>query len=130
MYIFRRELAYLFTEDDELAEMVVYALPIALLMTIGDYMQGVLSGAIKATGLQHYATVFCLISYWIVSMPITYVLAFVLDYGLRGIWGGIPVASALVGSSFLIMLYSTDYPKLSERIVEKLKHEPKGKIIF
>lgn len=56
MYILRVQLAYLFTEDDILAEMVSSTIPVIITMTLGDNLQGMAQGIIKAMGYQNYAT--------------------------------------------------------------------------
>ena len=56
MYILRVQLSYFFTEDDELAHMVSSTIPIIILMTLADDLQGMAQGIIKAMGYQKYAT--------------------------------------------------------------------------
>ena len=46
LYAFRVQVAYFFTEDDELAHMIIITIPIMILMNLGDFMQGKYSNVI------------------------------------------------------------------------------------
>ncbi|CAI2363663.1 unnamed protein product [Moneuplotes crassus] len=121
MFLFRHTLAGIFTSDEELGNTIVMALPLVFAMTFGDYLQGICQGCIKAMGKQNFASVICLVGYWIVCIPLTYYMTFSLDLGIRGVWGGLPIGLFIVGTLFVTMICLTDMEKLSEKITSKLE---------
>ena len=130
IYCLREELAYAFTTDKVLANVIISAMPLLVILTIGDYIQGIAQGTIRAMGYQHYASIVSLFCYWVVSLSLTYILAFVYNYGIRGIWGGMPLALLLSSLSFLYLIYSTDFEKLSVEIVDRIHKEGEGKYLL
>jgi len=54
--LFKKQLAYFFTEDAELADQIISTLPVMAVMNLFDSIQGMCQGVIKAMGYQKYAT--------------------------------------------------------------------------
>mmetsp|Transcript_11460 Transcript_11460/g.11421 ORF Transcript_11460/g.11421 Transcript_11460/m.11421 type:complete len:97 (+) Transcript_11460:3-293(+) len=96
--------------------MVITAMPLISLSTIGDYTQGISQGTVKAMGIQNYATILSMIGYWGISIPLTIWFTFKLHWGICGIFGGLPIALLFVGGSFLFIIYRTDTVVLSQEI--------------
>mmetsp|Transcript_11128 Transcript_11128/g.11071 ORF Transcript_11128/g.11071 Transcript_11128/m.11071 type:complete len:192 (-) Transcript_11128:145-720(-) len=61
MYIFRYKVGYIFTDDENVVSLVGYAFPVMILLNFGDYIQGILQGAIKGMGYQSKVAYICLI---------------------------------------------------------------------
>jgi multidrug resistance protein, MATE family len=53
-----------------------------------DACQGISSGILRGLGKTTHASVAGGISYWLVSLPMEYLWAFKLEYGLMGLWYG------------------------------------------
>ena len=102
-------------------------MPLLVAMTIGDYIQGIAQGTIRAMGIQKYATIICIFGYWAISFPLTYLFAFVLDFGIKGIWGGFPIALFFVSAAFLYLIYSADFDEISKKISIRIHQESNGK---
>ena len=47
-----------------------------------------LQGAVRALGIQTIGSIVAICSYYLVSLPLAYVFAFLLDLKLRGFWYG------------------------------------------
>ena len=45
------------------------------------------------------------VGYWVVGMPVAYVLCFSLGWGARGIWVGLSAALILIGA-ILVMVWN------------------------
>ncbi|CAI2366216.1 unnamed protein product [Moneuplotes crassus] len=121
-YIFQGEaIARLFTEDQTLIDLIVSTFPIFVLHLLGDYIQTCHIGSIKAMGYQKYATVVCLLSFWLVSFPLTYVFTYIMDLRLTGVFLGIAVGYTVHAAVFLILIYTTNMKKLSVKIQKRLE---------
>ena len=54
-----------------------------------DACQGIASGILRGIGKTTHASVAGVISYWLVSLPMEYLFAFKLEFGLMGLWYGL-----------------------------------------
>ena len=67
-------------------------LPLAGAFQLSDGAQVVAGGVLRGMGRPHAAAVVNLLGYYALGLPLGYVLAFQLEFGLRGIWLGLPPA--------------------------------------
>ncbi|CAI2365864.1 unnamed protein product [Moneuplotes crassus] len=124
--ILRYHIPNLFTQDEEIIEMIITAIPLISLSTINDYTQGISQGTVKAMGIQNYATILSMIGYWGIFILLTIWLTFKLYCGICGIFGGLPIALLFVCGSFLFIIYRTDTVALSQGFCQRLRKEEEG----
>jgi MATE family multidrug resistance protein len=78
-------------------------LRIAAFFQLFDGFQVVTTGALRGLGdtrtpmLAHFG------GYWVIGLPISYVLGFPMGWGARGIWMGLTVALIIIGSSLVLV---------------------------
>lgn len=110
--LFLRPLASLFTDSAVVADMVAtIALPF-LLYQFGDGLQIAYANALR--GLQKVKPILpiAFVSYFIISIPASYVFAFPLGMELPGIWYGFPISLTFAGI-FYYITYRKAYIKLA-----------------
>lgn len=110
--LFLRPLSSLFTESDIVTDMVAtIALPF-LLYQFGDGLQIAYANALR--GLQKVKPILpiAFVSYFIISIPASYVFAFPLGMELPGIWYGFPISLTFAGI-FYYITYRKAYIKLA-----------------
>ena len=110
--LFLRPLASLFTDSAVVADMVAtIALPF-LLYQFGDGLQIAYANALR--GLQKVKPILpiAFVSYFIISIPASYVFAFPLGMELPGIWYGFPISLTFAGI-FYYLTYRKAYIKLA-----------------
>mmetsp|Transcript_23943 Transcript_23943/g.21275 ORF Transcript_23943/g.21275 Transcript_23943/m.21275 type:complete len:106 (+) Transcript_23943:342-659(+) len=56
IYTFKEEVAYVFTDEEDIQDLVVNIMPICLFLAMGDWGQCITSGVIRAMGYQKYGT--------------------------------------------------------------------------
>ena len=93
MLIFRNQVPYIYTSESKVASIVSSLMVYLCLMLFFDFGQGVLSGAIRGIGKQDFGSIMSLISYWIIMLPLCYLFAFTFDFGVIGIWIGVPIGA-------------------------------------
>jgi MATE family multidrug resistance protein len=97
--LFRYELASFFVDSKEVVEIAANLLIIAAIFQVFDGVQAVGVGMLR--GLQDVTipTIIVIIAYWILSLPVGYVLGIQLDFGVYGVWYGFVsgLASAAIG---------------------------------
>lgn len=63
--------------------------------TVIFIVQGVISGALRATGRQAKAAFVNFLSYYVVGLPLGITLALVVKLGTKGMWIGLSVADTI-----------------------------------
>ena len=98
-------LARLFTDDPAVLALASSLVAICGLILVFDGMQAVLMGALRGVADVWVPPGLMLLSWWCITIPIAYLLAFVVGIGVNGLmWGilaGALCASALLGARFL-----------------------------
>jgi MATE family multidrug resistance protein len=86
--LFRNQLPELFTSDPEVIEVAAGLLIVGAFFQIFDGMQVVLLGALRGMADVRIPMYLAFFSYIVVSLPISYLLAFVFKMGSPGVWIG------------------------------------------
>jgi len=86
--IFRNHLPLLFTTDPAVIEVAAGLLIVGAFFQIFDGMQVVLLGALRGMADVRIPMFMAFFSYIVVSLPISYLLAFVFHLGYSGVWIG------------------------------------------
>jgi len=85
---FRDTLAYLFTNDPDIVEKSKDLFVIAAVFQLPDAINGVFQGIFRGSGRQDIAALWNFVAYYIVGLPLGYVLGLRLGVGVEGIWEG------------------------------------------
>jgi len=101
-------------------------MPAVFALYTGDFMQGITSGIIRGMGYQNYGTPTCIFGYWVIALPISYILGFYYDLGMLGIWLGMPMGVLVIAIIFLCIIYTTDFDKLSKEVIQRVIKEKEG----
>ncbi len=86
--VLRNQLPLLFTSDPEVIGVAAGLLIVAAFFQIFDGVQVVLLGALRGMADVRIPMFIAFFSYIIVSLPISYLLAFVFNFGYSGVWIG------------------------------------------
>ncbi|MEO9954984.1 MATE family efflux transporter [Nonlabens sp.] len=104
--VFRNQLPYLYIDDWEVVQLAAGALLIAAFFQLSDGFQVVMLGALRGLQDVWIPSLICFVSYWVIGLPISYVLSQYIDLGLQGIWIGLLTGLTL---SFALMYYRYRY---------------------
>jgi MATE family multidrug resistance protein len=86
-----------FTADALVIASGAALLRIAALFELFDGFQTVATGALRGLGDTRSPMLAHLAGYWLIGLPISYVLCFPLGWGVPGIWVGLTTALILIG---------------------------------
>ena len=111
MYLARNHLALLFTSDECILAGSEWAVIIVAVFQVADGYQGVAGGAIKGCGKQKFGAVTNLITYQFISLPLAFVLAFVVKLYTAGFWIGLGVGSIVQGVCYTLVLFCVNWRK-------------------
>lgn len=87
----RYHLPLLFTRDAKVVALVANVLPLVAVMQVFDGLSAGAHGILRGIGKQSIGGPANLISYYVVSLPISLALAFGLGWRLEGLWLGVTV---------------------------------------
>ena len=96
---------------------IYYMCPIML----SDSFNGFFNGAIRGLGLQFEASIFCLIIFYVFATPSGIIMAFVFDFGFKGLLGGFMIGTLMQVSSYFSLIVCADWNKIALKIVEDYK---------
>lgn len=102
VFLLRDSLGGWFTDSHEVALAVVSLLPPFFIYQFGDGLQIVFANALRGVSDVKFLMVVAFVSYFVISLPVGYCCAFVLDYGIVGIWMAFPFG--LTSSGILLCL--------------------------
>ena len=90
-------IARAFTKDPAVIEASAVMLALAALFQLFDGAQGVATGALRGAGNTRITAIAHGVGYWVLGLPLGYVLGFRLGWGAPGWWAGLSVALIVIG---------------------------------
>lgn len=100
----------LYISEVEVIEIAAGLLIIAGFFQISDGVQVVGLGALRGLADVKIPTLVTMVAYWILGLPIGYLLAFPLGFGVKGVWYGL-----LIGLSVTAILLLARFNQMSKR---------------
>jgi len=110
---FRYEITSYFTNDEEVISKVTNVLPLLSIMEIIDCLNACSAGCLRGQGVQKIGSYINIFSFYIVGLPISYILTFHYDWNIAGLWIGI--ISGLISMcllQFYIVFIGCDWEKI------------------
>ena len=98
--IFRYPLISCFTTSEEVVSVVLSLIPCFFIYQFGDCMQITFANALRGIAEVKKLMLYAFISYVIVSIPLSYVFAFIFGWGGVGVWMGMPFGLTTAGILF------------------------------
>lgn len=114
---------YIFSNVPEVIELVAKTLPAMVLFLCADAAGGIGAGAIRGVGQQVKAAICNLFAFYIIGVPLGYILAFPVgaNWGLPGLWLGLAAASYTSAGLVHAILLLGDWKKWAETALERAK---------
>lgn len=87
--LFRNYFPTLYITDNEVIQTAASLLIIAALFQVSDGTQAVGIGILRGLTDVKIPTAITFIAYWLISLPIAYILGFIFELGVQGVWIGL-----------------------------------------
>lgn len=110
----RNYIPRLFTNDEDVARLVATLLPLCTMFQMLDALATGCNALLRGIGRQEVGGYVCLGCFYIVGLPISYVLAFVAHWDLFGLWAGPSLALGLVAAIEACFLFTTGWDQAVE----------------
>jgi hypothetical protein len=75
-----------------------------------DTIHGVQSGIIRGLGRQGIGSIYTLVCYWLIGLPLALTLAFKYHMGVKGLWFGFSIACIILDAGFAVIIECPAYP--------------------
>ncbi|KAI3836486.1 hypothetical protein MKW98_008247, partial [Papaver atlanticum] len=109
--ITRNDFPKLFTDDEIVMEEVSTLAVFLCISILLCGIQPILSGMAIGAGWQANVAYVNVATYYIIGLPIAYFMGFKLEWGLKGLWGGLQVGIGLQTIILLVMCWCNDWDK-------------------
>ncbi|HEY0759963.1 MAG TPA: MATE family efflux transporter [Acidisarcina sp.] len=109
--VFPRELVKVYTANAGVLRLCVPLFGLAGAFQIFDGVQGVATGALRGLGETRMPMYANLIGYWLLGLPLGYLLCFGAGWGIYGLWIGLTLALILISIAILLQ-----WSRLSRRL--------------
>ena len=86
---FRYQIAKMFSKEEDVVTLVISALPILAFMQLFDAFNASTAGCLRGQGRQKIGGYINLFAFYCIGIPLSYILTFILDMGVGGLWYGI-----------------------------------------
>ncbi|KAL0205154.1 hypothetical protein P9112_000461 [Eukaryota sp. TZLM1-RC] len=117
---FRHYVPTWFTSDEAIIEVAIPLFFPAAFFQLSDGVQTVSAGIIRGLGKNKAAAVIVLFTYYGISMPLTYLLAFRLEMSIFGMWVAIAIALSCAAICLFCLVLFTNWQKEADRSRERL----------
>jgi multidrug resistance protein, MATE family len=95
-------LALLYSRDPEVIVIAAALIPIAGVFQVFDGLQVVAAGVLRGAGDTRGPMLINLLGYWVLGLPLSVYLGFVIGMGPVGLWWGLVLGLAVVAISLLV----------------------------
>ncbi len=103
---FRNLLPTLFNDDFRVVQLASYLLLFAAIFQISDSTQAIGAGLLRGLKDVKVPTYFVAIAYWVIGLPVGYLITFHFNVGASGMWMGF-IIGLTIASIFLISRFLT-----------------------
>ena len=117
--LFNREIAGRFLTESAALEMTAALLVVAAAFQVGDSLQIVSAGYLRGLDDVNIPAWISFFAYWVISLPIGWVLSFRAGMGVTGMWWGITVGLTVTA----VILGVRVWRKSNGRVVVPLRQE-------
>ena len=87
----------MFTKNQDVLRVGTSLLALASVFQLFDGIQGVTTGTLRGLGNTHVPMKVNLIAHWLLGLPTSYVLCFILGWGVYGLWVGLSMGLIVTG---------------------------------
>ena len=104
VYLFRNDIGGLFSNDPVVCQLVAVTVIPLILYQVSDAFQCSIANALRGLGEMKQLMWAAFFAYFVVSLPLSWLLGIHLGFGLVGIWSAFPVCLTVAGLLYFIIL--------------------------
>ncbi|XP_047943377.1 protein DETOXIFICATION 35-like isoform X1 [Salvia hispanica] len=117
----RNHFAVIYTDSLVMQRAVARLSGLLSITVLLNSIQPVISGVAIGGGWQGVVAYVNLACYYVIGLPLGYLLGYVADLGVMGLWGGIIVGIGLQTLVLMLLIYRTNWDKEVEQASERMR---------
>ncbi|KAL2227057.1 protein DETOXIFICATION 35 [Sesamum indicum] len=117
----RNHFSIIFTDSKDMQQAVAHLSGLLGITMVLNSVQPVISGVAVGGGWQALVAYINLGCYYIFGLPLGYILGYVANLGVVGLWGGMIAGTALQTLLLLLVLYKTNWKAEVEQTTERMR---------
>lgn len=114
IFTFKKQIAGLFSSEEDVVSLVVSTLPILAFMQLFDAFNASTAGCLRGQGRQKIGGYINLFAFYCIGIPMAYCLAFVFNTGVGGLWYGITCALVMMSICQGYAVFHCDWKQIIE----------------
>lgn len=122
VFLGRHSLVSVFSQDPEVVKIANKLIILVSLNQFADAFNVLGAGVLRGQGKQRIGSVLNLISYYVIALPIGYIMAFYFKYGVSGLWVGLIFGVAFLALTEGIVIYNSDWNLIIEESHNRHDH--------
>ncbi|XP_075502496.1 protein DETOXIFICATION 35-like [Primulina tabacum] len=117
----RNHFSRIFTNSEDMQRAVAHLSGLLAITMVLNSVQPVISGVAIGGGWQALVAYINMACYYIFGLPLGYVLGYMANMGVKGLWAGMIAGTALQTLLLLLVLYKTNWKKEVEQTMERMR---------
>ncbi|EJK62447.1 hypothetical protein THAOC_16943, partial [Thalassiosira oceanica] len=120
-FLFRNSLPLLFTTDAEIVEKAQRIFVIAAIFQVADSLNSSIQGIFRGSGRQMQGAIYNFVGYFVIGIPLEYLLGVQLKFGIEGLWSGLSIGLYSICLLCTKIVLSSDWEALVEATRKRLR---------
>jgi MATE family multidrug resistance protein len=121
--VYRKNISEIFTKEPQVNAVILDVMGILIFYIFFDSIHGVQSGIIRGLGLQGQGSIFTLVCYYILGMPLALHFAFKKAMYIKGLWLGFSIACVVLDVGFAVIIGWPSWQKIADKFHQSLEKE-------
>ena len=121
MYGARADLGGIFSDAPAVVALTARLAPICALFSVWDGLQGVLGGVFRGLGRQAMIAKMNLFSFWVVGVPLGWVLCFKTDLGIFGLWWALAIGLGILSLIYVRVWCGVDWDEEVAKVAREVE---------
>jgi multidrug resistance protein, MATE family len=120
-FIFKKNIAYIYTNDSEIIKSIERAIPFVISYQIVDGIISVLNGQLIGLGKQLIGAICNFLAYYVFGLPFGALLAIYFKWSTSGIWFGLTLGIYIISSFLIFYILLIDWDSQIELALNRIK---------
>jgi MATE family multidrug resistance protein len=120
---FRNVLPWLFTTDFDIVRKAEHVLLIVAMYQFPDAINACAQGILRGSGRQALSAKFNFVAFYIIGLPLGYILGITLNLGIEGLWLGMTLGLICVTLAGAIVILRSNWEELAAEAALRLDDE-------
>ncbi|ODQ78162.1 hypothetical protein BABINDRAFT_162834 [Babjeviella inositovora NRRL Y-12698] len=110
--VLRKQICRLFSLEPEVVQLASHVLLVLAVNQLVDGLNVTFAGCLRGQGRQRIGSIWNLASYYLVALPLCYVLAFKFDMKLYGLWIGLGIGVGFLALCEGLCIFWSNWPQI------------------